>query len=100
MEKRMGTPVEKWDEVNGRADTKLPQELDPNTIGNVRRGLEDQVEQNDNNLDGIINNVATDDKPAETVKEKEERTSLLQELKKSAPEKPKVPHPTMPELVL
>lgn len=36
---------------------KLPQELDPNTIGNVRKGLEDQVEQNDNNLDGIINNV-------------------------------------------
>ena len=36
---------------------KLPQELDPNTIGSVRRGLEDQIEQNDNNLDGIINNV-------------------------------------------
>ena len=60
MEHKTGTAIEKWDEVNGITAPpviRLPQELDPNTIGNVRRGLEDQVEQNDNNLDGIINNV-------------------------------------------
>ena len=34
--------------VRNEFGIKLPQELDPNTIGNVRRGLEDQVEQNDN----------------------------------------------------
>ena len=39
--------------VRSEFGMKFPQELDPNTIGNVRRGLEDQVEQNDNNLDGI-----------------------------------------------
>ncbi|WP_408069475.1 helix-turn-helix domain-containing protein [Butyrivibrio sp. JL13D10] len=84
---------------------KLPQELDPNTIGNVRRGLEDQIEQNDNNLDGIINNVVNviddnangipdeDEKlherktatekdvtPKVSVRDKEEKTSLLKML--------------------
>ncbi len=49
-------------------DKKLPQELDPNTLGNVRRGLEDQIEQNDNNLDGCINNVKAED-PASKIKD-------------------------------
>lgn len=43
--------------VRAEFGMKLPQELDPNTLGNVRRGLEDQIEQNDNSLDGIINNI-------------------------------------------
>lgn len=47
---------------------KLPQELDPNTLGNVRRGLEDQIEQNDNNLDGVINNVRPEE-PASKIKD-------------------------------
>ena len=47
---------------------KLPQELDPNTLGNVRRGLEDQIEQNDNNLDGIINNVKSEN-PADKIRD-------------------------------
>lgn len=75
--------------------TRLPQELDPNTIGNVRRGLEDQLEQNDNMIgDGVINNIGMDEKendtitekedesiPDETVSEKEQRTSILQQLR-------------------
>jgi transcriptional regulator with XRE-family HTH domain len=196
MEHRTGTPIEKWDEVNGNASfksqdmapandfsqgerfvqlreqtgmnrkdfaeylgipyrtmqdwerdvrtmpsyvfalieykvrnefgKKLPQELDPNTIGNVRRGLEDQVEQNDNNLDGIINNVANviddnangipdeDEKiyasqaaqekvsaPKVTVHEKEEKTSLLKMLHDCKPEAPDKPYRQLaPELVL
>lgn len=130
MERRTGTPVEKWDDVNGLSEAhetgavavsdlsqgerfiqlrestgmnrkdfaeylgipyrtmqdwerdtrtmpdyvfalieykvtaefglRLPQERDPNTIGNVRRGLEDQLEQNDNMLNGIIDNLPTD----------------------------------------
>lgn len=74
---------------------RLPQELDPNTIGNVRRGLEDQLEQNDNMIgDGMINNIGMDEKendtitekedeslPDETVSEKEQRTSILQQLR-------------------
>jgi transcriptional regulator with XRE-family HTH domain len=48
---------------------KLPQELDPNTIGNVRRGLEDQLEQNDNMIgDGVINNIAPQN-PVENIKD-------------------------------
>ena len=47
--------------VRSEFGMKLPQELDPNTLGNVRRGLEDQIEQNDNNLDGCINNVKAEE---------------------------------------
>ncbi len=195
MEHRTGTPIEKWDEVNGNAEAvkdeiavndmsqgerfiqlrestgmnrkefaeyldipyrtmqdwerdvrtmpsyvfalieykisvefglKLPQELDPNMIGNVRRGLEDQVEQNDNNLDGIINNVVNviDDNangipdenekdyerqvasekvsvPKATVREKEEKTSLLKMLHDCKPEVDDKPYRQLaPELVL
>ena len=32
---------------------------DPNALGNVMRGVEDQLEQNDNQLDGIVNNMPT-----------------------------------------
>ena len=112
--------------VRNEFGLKLPQELDPNTIGNVRRGLEDQVEQNDNNLDGIINNVVNviddnangitdeDEKiyasqaaqekvsaPKVTVHEKEEKTSLLKMLHDCKPEAPDKPYRQLaPELVL
>ncbi|WP_330601648.1 helix-turn-helix domain-containing protein [Butyrivibrio sp.] len=137
MERRTGTPIEKWDDVNGKTKDatavsvndlsqgerfiqlrestgmnraefadylgipyrtmqdwerdartmpnyvfalieykvtaefglRVPQELDPNTIGNVRRGLEDQLEQNDNMIgDGVINNVAPQN-PVENMKD-------------------------------
>ena len=112
--------------VRNEFGIKLPQELDPNTIGNVRRGLEDQVEQNDNNLDGIINNVVNviddnangipdeDEKiyasqaaqekvsaPKVTVHEKEEKTSLLKMLHDCKPETPDKPYRQLaPERVL
>lgn len=112
--------------VRNEFGIKLPQELDPNTIGNVRRGLEDQVEQNDNNLDGIINNVVNviddnangipdeDEKiyasqaaqekvsaPMVTVHEKEEKTSLLKMLHDCKPETPDKPYRQLaPERVL
>ena len=44
---------------------------------NPLRGLEDLIEQNDNQLDGIINNL-----PEETCAEKEEKTSILEKIKK------------------
>ena len=112
--------------VRNEFGIKLPQELDPNTIGNVRRGLEDQIEQNDNNLDGSINNVVNviddnangipdeDEKiyasqaaqekvsaPKVTVHEKEEKTSLLKMLHDCKPEAPDKPYRQLaPELVL
>ncbi len=112
--------------VRNEFGIKLPQELDPNTIGNVRRGLEDQVEQNDNNLDGIINNVVNvvddnangipdeDEKiyenqaasekvcaPKFTVHDKEEKTSLLKMLHDCKPDDDRTPgRNNAPELVL
>ena len=49
---------------------------DTNSIGNVMRGIEDQLEQNDNQLDGIINNG-----PRELEVEREARESVLKKLK-------------------
>ena len=49
---------------------------------NPMRSIEDQIEQNDNQLDGIINNL-----PEETVAEKEVKTSLLEKLKVPIEEK-------------
>lgn len=74
---------------------KLPQELDPNTIGNVRRGLEDQIEQNDNMLNGIIDNLPDDhdknqsiiDDNANGIPDEDEKIYERQ----SAPEKVKAP---------
>ena len=112
--------------VRNEFGIKLPQELDPNTIGNVRRGIEDQVEQNDNNLDGIINNVVNviddnangipdeDEKlyanqtasekvcaPKFTVHDKEEKTSLLKMLHDCKPDDDRTPgRNNAPELVL
>lgn len=79
MERMIGDRIESWDDTGTQISTEefrklheekpiavishgvmLPQEMDPNTIGNVRRGLEDQLEQNDNMLNGIIDNLPTD----------------------------------------
>ena len=48
---------------------------------NPLRGIEDQIEQNDNQLDGIINNMSE-----ETVSEKEAKTSVVEKLKAPVPE--------------
>ena len=107
--------------VRAEFGMKLPQELDPNTLGNVRRGLEDQIEQNDNNLDGIINNVKVDEgadkfrddncngipdeeeirEHHEKVAEKAEKVSLLKQLRDCKPDADERPHRCLaPELVL
>ena len=137
MERKTGTPIEKWDDVNGNVPepepevveqpVKLPQEQDPNIIGNVRRGLEDQLEQNDNMIgDGVINNLPEDnhkqeaiidnnangvpdedeklmgkDHFHEVITEREEKTSLLKELHECKPEPDDHPCRSFaPELVL
>ena len=76
-ETKKGTEIKKWDEVNGVASEELQEaipasetdayaKLQMNDLArNSLRGIEDLVEQNDNQLDGVINNM-----PAETVAEK------------------------------
>lgn len=49
---------------------------DPNAIGNPMRGIEDQIEQNDNSFDGIINNL-----PKDEAAESKARESVIKKLK-------------------
>ena len=104
-EVRTGTDIKKWDEVNGAASGEileafLGSESDGyallqmnDSVGfkelpgfdsgrNPLRGMEDMVEQNDNQLDGVINNVSV-----ETVAEKESKSSVIEKLKVTTPDK-------------
>lgn len=97
-ETKKGTEIKKWDEVNGVASEGL-QEAIPTSetdayaklqmndlVRNPLRGIEDLVEQNDNQLDGVINNMPTET-VAEKFKEKEKKPSVIEKLKSSESEK-------------
>jgi hypothetical protein len=100
MERMTGTPIEKWSDTpipvvetpKVEADT-MAKEMDPFMIGNVRRGLEDQLEQNDNMLNGIIDNLPSEnnEQPSKTIAELEaeleERIARMKEM--SAPSEKK-----------
>ena len=65
MEQRVGRKIQKWDEVNGTVTETVDVTVEvPGDTGkaNPLRSLEDQIEQNDNMLDGVINNL-----PEETI---------------------------------
>lgn len=64
-----------------------------NSDKNPMRSIEDQIEQNDNQLDGIINNL-----PEETVAEKEVKTSVLEKLKVPIEEKERKPKSFCPNM--
>lgn len=80
MEKKKGTETTRWDEVNGCVQVEekpVVQELPGfDSKKNPMRSIEDMIEQNDNQLDGVINNL-----PEETVAEKEAKTSVVEKLK-------------------
>ncbi len=82
-EMRVGKKIQKWDEVSGTMTETLEifVEIPDSGKPNPMRSLEDQIEQNDNMLDGIINNL-----PEETIAEKEERTSVFDRNKDHKPE--------------
>ena len=77
-EERKGTPIEKWDEVNGREVVEENPMHDSTAMGSQMRTIEDAVEQNDNAIDGVINNLP---KPEDVEKEEQEKTSVLKKLK-------------------
>lgn len=55
---------------------------DPRALGSQMRGIEDMVEQNDNSLDGIINNLPDQESAAELAEKADEvRESVLKKLK-------------------
>ncbi|MDD3167985.1 MAG: YodL domain-containing protein [Eubacteriales bacterium] len=64
-----------------------------NSGRNPLRGIEDVMEQNDNQLDGVINNL-----PETTVSEKEAKTSVLDKLKVPAEESHKKAKSLCPEM--
>ena len=89
-EERKGTKIKKWDDVNGCSTEEVAV---PNTsqaaegrniaerLGNQMLSIEDAIEQNDNSLDGVINNLPQSD---ETEKAKESVLQRLKEREKSS----------------
>ncbi len=103
-EKRRKGKIQKWDETQGTVEIDIdevgaPLEevpgAGPSISRNPMKGIEDMIEQNDNNLDGVINNLP-EQKPVaqistEDVIEAEQRKkSILRKLQESVPEPEKV----------
>lgn len=109
MEKKRKNKIRKWDEVTGamELDEEVQSEnltkdtgAGPSVSRNFMRGIEDMVEQNDNNFDGVINNLPKE-KPvaqitaADVIEEEQEKKSIIKKLQEAAfdVEKPKPVNP-------
>lgn len=98
MEKKRKNKIRKWDEVGGVVEveeevlSESPTEdpgACPSVSRNFMRGIEDIVEQNDNNFDGVINNLPEDKTPAQktnadVIEEEQEKKSVLKKLQEAA----------------
>jgi len=109
LEKKRKNKIRKWDEVGGmvEADEEVVPEnptedpgAGPSVSRNFMRGIEDMVEQNDNNFDGVINNLPEEKTPAQktnadVIEEEQEKKSVLKKLQEAACdyEKPKSVEP-------
>lgn len=95
MEKAKAKKIKKWDEVHGEHEVEESEESSscapeetagagPSISKNPMRGIEDMVEQNDNNFDGVINNVKVE--PATGILEivQEDKKSVLEKLKEQS----------------
>lgn len=109
MEKKRKNKIRKWDEVGGAVEIDeevLPESptedsgAGPAVSRNFMRGIEDMVEQNDNNFDGVINNLP-EEKPvaqmnaADVIEEEQEKKSILKKLQEAFSDAPK-PKPVEP----
>ena len=94
MEKKRKNKIRKWDEVEGVTEVDIEETsgsfdetpgAGPSVSKNPMRGIEDMVEQNDNSLDGVINNLP-DPKPvcqvdaAEVIEAEQRKKSVLKKL--------------------
>ena len=94
MEKQRKTKIRKWDETQGAVETELEETgstseeipgVGPVLSKNPLKGIEDLIEQNDNNLDGVINNLP-EIKPAaqmtseDVIEEEQKKESIRQKL--------------------
>ena len=94
MKKAKTRKIKKWDEVNVETETEIsdgiiyaPDETagaDPSISRNPMRGIEDMVEQNDNNFDGIINNVKSESDTVRLEFSDDDRKSVLEKLKEQS----------------
>ena len=111
MEKAKTRIIKKWDELHGEHEVKIsdgtissePDEVSgagPSISKNPMRGIEDMVEQNDNNFDGVINNIKPEPSPELSQSMQDDKKSVLEKLKEQgrmatlptqAPERKPVP---------
>lgn len=76
--------IEKWDEIYGvepdeEYDLAEPEELEgagPSISKNPMKGIEDMLEQNDNSLDGVLNNIEPVLPVVMTIPVKEDKESV------------------------
>ena len=87
--------MKKWDEVRGEYETGIfedaggrePEETagaGPSISKNPMRGIEDMVEQNDNNFDGVINNVKAEPTVGMLEAVSDAKKSVLEKLKEQS----------------
>lgn len=104
MEKKRKSKIQKWDEVGGSVETEIEEVTadaseesgaGPAISKNPMRGIEDMVEQNDNNFDGVINNLP-EPKPVtqvdseDVIEEVQKKKSVLEKIRENAPDPEKV----------
>ena len=92
MEKAKARKIKKWDEIHGEQEIEISEEsgssapeetagAGPSISRNPMRGIEDMVEQNDNNFDGVINNVKVEPAAGTLEIVPEDKKSVLEKLK-------------------
>ena len=105
MEKAKARKIKKWDEVHGEHEIEVSEEsgssapeetagAGPSISRNPMRGIEDMVEQNDNNFDGVINNVKVEPAAGTLEIVPEDKKSVLEKLKEQSRQStPQLPVP-------
>ena len=104
MEKKRKSKIQKWDEVGGAVETEIEEVTadaseetgaGPAISKNPMRGIEDMIEQNDNNFDGVINNLP-EPKPVtqvdseDVIEEVQKKKSVIEKIRENAPDPEKV----------
>ena len=103
MEQKKKTKIQKWDEVRGMHDMEVDEGSviseekagdGPSLSREVMRALEDLLEQNDNSLDGVINNLPVPkDENTQAVlaaqEEERKKKSILEKLQEGGAESEK-----------
>ena len=105
MEKAKTRKIKKWDEIHGEYEVEVSEDMGggspeeaagagPSISRNPMKGVEDMVEQNDNNLDGVINNVKAEPAVGTLEIVPDDKKSVLEKLKEQSKQvTPPIPVP-------